>query len=118
MIHTETFAPPCSPNTELLCVNALISIANTKIGQKQSLYDFGAIYYDVNTVYMNSLDMRPRFCSHMGFSVAGEVQPKESTWQVSLNKSKQGLTSNCVDISGWYMIVNFGRIYDLTVIEY
>jgi hypothetical protein len=48
-------------------------------------------------------------------SVAGEEKAEEDRWQVWLKASVQGITGNCVDISGWYTIVHLRGISDLIV---
>jgi hypothetical protein len=51
----------------------------------------------------------------MGVSVAGEEQAEEDRWHVLLKASVRGVSGNSVYISGWYMILDLGGIYDLIV---
>ena len=51
----------------------------------------------------------------MRVSVADEEKVEEDKWQVWLNASVSGVTSNRVDLSAWYTIFNLGGICDQIV---
>ena len=69
----------------------------------------------MDTAYANSLGLKRRLCGRMRVSVAGEETAAENRWQVWLKASVRGVTSNHVDISGWYTIFDSGGIHCLIV---
>ena len=113
LTDNETSALPSSPNSDLLHFNAFVSTSNNKICSAYSIFDCSDSHRYVDTICTKSLGLKCRLCGRMRVSVAGEEKAEEDRWQVWLKASVRGITSNGIDISGWYTIFDLQGIYDL-----
>jgi len=105
LTDNETSAPPSSPDSDLLRLNASVSTSNNNIWSPYSLCDWGTLHHYVDTASANSLALKRQPCGCMKDSVAGDEKAGEDRGQGWLYALVRGITGNLVEISRWYTML-------------
>jgi len=78
-------------------------------------FDCGTSHCSVDTAYANCMGFKDPLCRRLRVHIAGDEIAEVDCRQSCLNASIRWVTSNHVNIPGWYTIFDLGDIYDLIV---